>query len=128
MNVQNIHRYAVAAGVALILSSQAHADHGLLSGAEIQSTLAGATAEGKTSKGKEYEVEYAANGAVKMSMKDNSFWDQGNWKVDGDAYCASWEKIRKGAENCWRLRHESGSKYVFEGIDGAETIEVIISR
>ena len=104
------------------------ADHGQLSGDQIKTTLAGATGKGESRSGKPYKARFAEDGTVKFSMDDNSYQDRGKWTVEGDIYCAQWEKIRKGAKACFHVKHRAGVKYFFEGIDGANDNEVVISK
>ncbi len=104
------------------------ADHGQLSGDQIKATLTNAKAKAETSSGKPYRVRYAEDGTVTFSLDDNSYADRGKWTVEGNQYCAQWEKIRKGAKACWHIKHSAGVKYVFEGIDGAPDNEAAISK
>jgi len=104
------------------------ADHGQLSGEQIKTTLTNAKAKAETSSGKPYRVRFAEDGTVKFSLDDNSYADRGRWTVEGNQYCAQWEKIRKGAKACWHIKHSAGVKYVFKGIDGAPDLEAVISK
>ena len=104
------------------------ADHGQLSGDQIKTTLAGATAKGESRSGKPYKVRFAEDDTMKFLMDDNSYQDRGKWSVEGNQYCAQWEKIRKGAKACWHVKHRAGVKYFFEGIDGANDNDIVISK
>jgi hypothetical protein len=122
-------RTAILASVCVLVGVNASsAGHGQLSGDDIEATLSGATAKGKTDKGKPWSVRYLVDGSAKFSLNDNSFADQGKWWVEGDRYCAQWKKIRKGAKGCWHVEHRQDATYVFEGIDGVPDTQVEIAK
>jgi hypothetical protein len=126
--LKSLNKPLVAAGFVLAsLSAPALAEHGYLSGQDIQATLAGATAHGNAN-GKGYTVEYAEDGSAKFKMNDNSRTDSGTWTVENDFYCAQWRKIRNGAKGCWKLMHKGGQDYIFEGQNGSEDFEAKIMK
>ena len=117
----------VATWVAL-LAAPAWAQGEALSGAEIEALLSGSVAEGTTSKGAGYQVRYDADGSAHFKLDNNSFADDGQWSVEGDAYCAEWDRIRKGKRGCWTVTDLGDGRYAFGGIDGADDLEVEIGK
>lgn len=116
-----------AAAIGLFGVSNASADHGNLSGKQVKQLISGATAEGKTDRGGNFETRYLENGTVTIEV-DNGFSDSGKWNVEGDHYCAQTKKLRKGKKACWTIRHLKGDKYLFKGVDGARNVTASITK
>ncbi len=117
-----------AGGLALmaITSNFAAADESVLTGAEIKQLLIGATAYGTSSRGAPYQVRYAADGSMSLSM--SGFSDSGQWSLDGDLYCAQWNKVRDGKHGCWKVIQKDSRNFEFEGVDGMDDHDIVIEK
>ncbi|MCP4330894.1 MAG: hypothetical protein GY791_21105 [Alphaproteobacteria bacterium] len=117
----------IAVGLAFLLVGPrgANAEDRVLTAVEIEAVLDGATAHGTGSRGAPYQVRYGDGGA--MSLTTNSgFTDSGEWSLDGDLYCAQWQKVRDGDKGCWKVVQKDDRNFRFEGVDGMDDHELLI--
>ena len=118
---------AVGLAIAMVASAGAEADERVLTGAEIEALLDGATAYGKNRRGGRFQVNYGDDGAMTVSVS-NGFRDSGEWSLDGDLYCAQWKKIRDGNKGCWKIIQKDSRNFLFEGVDGMDDNDIVIEK
>ncbi len=120
-----MRKLALSAGLAVgLIGGNVFADHGQITGAALEDLFAGATAHGKTSKGVNYTTKFNPDGSVKLDAI-SGFKDSGKWRLNGNAYCATWKKVRKGKDACWEVFHKAGDDYHLKTTDGlADSIDV----
>ena len=118
---------AAAGAIALIGISSALADHGELTGDQIRQTLAGAKVQLINDNGVKFDMRFEADGSAKMTG-DNRFSDTGTWNIDGDRYCAQWNRFRDGEKACWTVKHLKNGDYRFQGSKEEAAVTATISK
>lgn len=114
------HVIVAAALLGLTLSS-AWADHGSrLSGEQIKEKLSGARVYLTTSRGSLMQVDYAKSGKLSAAVEGGYFSDVGKWWIDGDTYCANWQKIRNGETKCFKVTLD-GDQMGWNAVDGSSS-------
>ena len=82
---------------------------------QIKSDLVGHAMLGKNNRGQVFDFTMSTNG----TMKTDSFGgDKGVWRLSGDGYCATWEKIRAGKEACFQVSKPL-LNYIVHSADGS---------
>jgi len=118
MQMAILRRLIICAALVVgLLGGNAYADHGQVSEAELKALFTGATAHGKTTKGAKYTTKFTPDGSIILDVA-TGFKDTGKWRIDGNTYCATLKKSRKGTEACWEVIHRSGDAYHLKNFDG----------
>lgn len=112
--MNNLQKAIVASIAMLAAGDQAFAE--AVSGPQITELLTDSVAVGVAPNGKDYTIEYHADGSADFAFDDGSFSDSGEWTVQGDSYCMKWRKIRKGELGCWTVIDRGDKEYFFDGL------------
>lgn len=114
-----------AAAAALLLSGQAVADHGTLSGDQIREVMVGNTATGVSSRsGRRWYGDYSPDGTYVLRVPEADWSTNGTWRIDGDLWCT--ERPQR-SERCKNIEHVSGDDY--QAVDDRrETLNFSIQR
>lgn len=83
---------------------------------QIQILIAGKKILGQAANGGMFDVQMTADFTATTSAAGG---DTGKWRLSEDGYCATWTKIRKGAEACFKIS-KSGLNYFVIGPDGSQ--------
>jgi hypothetical protein len=89
----------------------------LLKPDQIQNLLAGKKIVGQAPNGSMFDFQMNADFTAATSAAGG---DTGKWRLSDDGYCATWTKIRKGAEACFKIS-KSGLNYFVIGPDGSQS-------
>ena len=50
-------------------------------------------------------ARYKRNGSAKINASEpRKFSENGQWRIDGNKFCSSWETIRGGNESCYNVQ------------------------
>lgn len=118
----------VLTGMVLLVPRQTSADHGQLTGDDIKKVFSDVVVQGSTSRGKMFEQRLGGDGSLKVDVLASGYSDTGKWTIEGNAYCSQWDKLRYGKKSCYNIRHLNGDKYLFKGLNGAQTNSLKIIR
>jgi len=113
--------------LSLAIAGPANADNNSLSTEAIQDLLSGATANAKSSRGFNYQIEFGTDGSAAIRA-DNGFSDDGKWSAEDGHYCTQWQKIRRKEKVCWEVFHKTGNEYHFVRSDGEEEKDMMIVK
>jgi hypothetical protein len=68
---------------------------------EVQDQWVGKTLSGTTGNGRSFTLKFNADGTIEISGEAAT--DTGTWRLSDTGYCATWKKIRAGAERCFTM-------------------------
>jgi hypothetical protein len=88
---------------------------------EITTDLVGKSWVGKMSNGSETTQTVNADGTIQISGGLN---DRGRWRMSDNGYCATWNRMRHGAEGCYTIDRTPSGHYVIRRADGSVLMTV----
>jgi hypothetical protein len=97
----------------------------LLSGVEIRAEIVDKKIFARSAgNGRLFDLLMRGDGSMTVAF-DNNFSDVGRYRITEDGYCASWEKIRKGVEACFKVVRRQGKFVVLNANDNQVSAEII---
>jgi hypothetical protein len=113
---------ALLAAVVLCGATAAQAQDQFLTGDQIKAAWTGKKLFARSGSAGLLDMQLRADGTAQVSVGNMN--DTGTWRVTDDGYCAKWQRIRQGAEACFKVMKRGDRTYTV-GSDGAITSEVL---
>lgn len=102
-----------AAGILVAASSCAN---DFLKPDDIKKLMVGKKVVAQVGAGGMFDFQMNADGTASTSAAGG---DTGKWRFSDDGYCATWVKIRAGAERCFKVS-KTGANYFVINPDGSQ--------
>lgn len=118
-------RYALSAVAVLVLAAAPIVAFGQTFGPkDIQEAWVGKTLTGATGAGRSFLMKFSPDGTIEIS--GDAANDTGTWRLTDSGYCATWKKIRAGAERCFTTVRQTNGEFKVSNPDGS--VAALISK